>query len=34
MAKIGGQYVNSSFVAMEANDHGYTEGSRSTLVAM
>jgi branched-chain amino acid aminotransferase len=26
MAKIGGQYVNSSFVAMEANDHGYTEG--------
>lgn len=26
MGKIGGQYVNSSFVAMEANDHGYTEG--------
>jgi branched-chain amino acid aminotransferase len=26
MGKIGGQYVNSQFVAMEANDHGYTEG--------
>ncbi len=26
MGKVGGQYVNSSFVAMEANDHGYTEG--------
>lgn len=26
MGKIGGQYVNSSFVAMEANDHGYVEG--------
>ena len=26
MAKIGGQYVNSSFVAMEAADHGYVEG--------
>lgn len=26
MAKIGGQYVNSQFVAMEANDHGYVEG--------
>lgn len=25
-AKIGGQYVNSQFVAMEAVDHGYTEG--------
>jgi branched-chain amino acid aminotransferase len=26
MGKIGGQYVNSSFAAMEANDHGYVEG--------
>ncbi len=25
-AKIGGQYVNSQFVAMEAVDHGYVEG--------
>lgn len=25
-AKIGGQYVNSQFVVMEARDHGYTEG--------
>jgi branched-chain amino acid aminotransferase len=25
-AKIGGQYVNSQFVAMEAVDRGYTEG--------
>ena len=25
-ATIGGQYINSQFVAMEANDHGYTEG--------
>ncbi len=26
MAKIGGQYVNSQFVAMEANDAGFVEG--------
>jgi branched-chain amino acid aminotransferase len=26
MAKIGGNYVNSQFVVMEAQDHGYTEG--------
>jgi branched-chain amino acid aminotransferase len=26
MAKIGGQYVNSQFVLMEAVRHGYTEG--------
>lgn len=26
LGKIGGQYVNSQFVAMEASDHGYTEG--------
>jgi branched-chain amino acid aminotransferase len=26
MAKIGGQYINSQFIAMEAIDHGYTEG--------
>lgn len=26
MAKIGGQYVNSQFIVMEANDQGYTEG--------
>lgn len=26
MAKIGGQYVNSSFVAMEATDGGFVEG--------
>ncbi len=26
MGKIGGQYVNSQLVAMEANDHGYVEG--------
>jgi branched-chain amino acid aminotransferase len=25
-AKLGGQYVNSQFVVMEAVDHGYTEG--------
>jgi branched-chain amino acid aminotransferase len=25
-AKIGGQYVNSQFIAMEAARHGYTEG--------
>jgi branched-chain amino acid aminotransferase len=25
-AKIGGQYVNSQFVVMEAVDHGYVEG--------
>ena len=25
-AKIGGQYVNSQFITMEAVDHGYTEG--------
>lgn len=25
-AKIGGQYINSQFVVMEAVDHGYTEG--------
>ncbi len=26
MAKIGGQYVNSQFIAMEATDYGFTEG--------
>ncbi|HET6780487.1 MAG TPA: branched-chain amino acid transaminase [bacterium] len=26
MAKIGGQYVNSSFIAMEATDGGFVEG--------
>ena len=26
MAKIGGQYINSQFIAMEAAEHGYTEG--------
>ncbi len=26
MAKIGGQYVNSQFIAMEAVDYGFTEG--------
>jgi branched-chain amino acid aminotransferase len=26
MAKIGGQYVNSQFVSMEAKDNGFTEG--------
>ncbi len=26
MAKMGGNYVNSSFVAMEAADHGFVEG--------
>ena len=26
MGKIGGQYVTSSFIAMEAADHGFTEG--------
>ncbi len=26
LGKIGGQYVNSQLVAMEANDHGYVEG--------
>jgi len=25
-AKVGGQYVNSQFIVMEAVDHGYTEG--------
>lgn len=25
-AKIGGQYINSQFIAMEAADHGYAEG--------
>jgi branched-chain amino acid aminotransferase len=25
-AKVGGQYVNSQLIAMEAADHGYTEG--------
>ena len=25
-AKIGGQYINSQFIAMEAADHGYDEG--------
>jgi branched-chain amino acid aminotransferase len=25
-AKIGGQYINSQFIAMEAAEHGYTEG--------
>jgi branched-chain amino acid aminotransferase len=25
-AKLGGNYVNSQFIAMEALDHGYTEG--------
>ncbi len=25
-AKIGGQYINSQFIVMEAVDHGYTEG--------
>lgn len=26
MAKIGGQYVNSQFISMEAHDNGFTEG--------
>ena len=26
MGKLGGQYVNSQFIAMEAADHGYQEG--------
>jgi len=26
MAKIGGQYVNSQFITMEAHDNGFTEG--------
>ncbi|MDX2077413.1 MAG: branched-chain amino acid transaminase [bacterium] len=26
MAKIGGQYVNSMFISMEAHDNGYAEG--------
>ncbi len=26
LGKIGGQYVNSQFIAMEAADHGYVEG--------
>ncbi|HOU16065.1 MAG TPA: branched-chain amino acid transaminase [Anaerolineae bacterium] len=26
VAKIGGQYINSQFIAMESTDHGYTEG--------
>jgi branched-chain amino acid aminotransferase len=26
MAKIGGQYVNSQFITMEAKDNGFTEG--------
>jgi branched-chain amino acid aminotransferase len=25
-AKLGGQYINSQFIAMEAADHGYREG--------
>jgi branched-chain amino acid aminotransferase len=25
-AKIGGQYINSQLIAMEANEHGYAEG--------
>jgi branched-chain amino acid aminotransferase len=25
-AKIGGQYINSQFIVMEATQHGYTEG--------
>ncbi len=25
-AKVGGQYINSQFIAMEAVDHGYVEG--------
>ena len=25
-AKIGGQYINSQFISMESNDHGYAEG--------
>lgn len=25
-AKIGGQYINSQLIAMEASEHGYTEG--------
>ena len=26
MAKIGGQYVNSQFISMEAHDNGFSEG--------
>jgi branched-chain amino acid aminotransferase len=26
LAKIGGQYINSQLIAMEATEHGYTEG--------
>lgn len=26
LGKIGGQYINSQFIAMEATDNGYTEG--------
>ncbi len=26
MAKIGGQYINSQIITMEAHDHGYVEG--------
>ncbi len=26
LGKIGGQYINSQFIAMEAADHGYAEG--------
>jgi len=26
MGKLGGQYINSQFIAMEAHDHGYAEG--------
>ncbi|MBN1875059.1 MAG: aminotransferase class IV, partial [Anaerolineae bacterium] len=26
VAKIGGQYINSQFIVMEAADHGYAEG--------
>jgi branched-chain amino acid aminotransferase len=26
LGKIGGQYINSQFIAMEAGDHGYAEG--------
>lgn len=26
LGKIGGQYINSQFIAMEAADHGYSEG--------
>ena len=26
LAKIGGQYVNSQFISMEAHDNGFNEG--------